>query len=608
MKTDILDYYHKELDFLRKQGHSFAKEYPKVAARLQIDNESSKDPHVERLIQGIAFLNAGIRERLDEDFPQLCQSLMEVIYPHYLRPLPSYAIVSFEAESDMVDKSTITRGTELESSLVDEYTCKFVTVYDTDVLPLTINSASIKSLPVVAPKIPNMERIQSVLKLEFKPIASDVSLREIDAKKIRLYLKGNKHYVAELYDLLINHSEVLAVASMYSDPHLTTVDAKKCISQVGLDVSEGMLPYPNQSFIGYRLLTEYFAYPEKFMFIDIEVELSKLGEDADKIELYIYLNKAVRELESAVDKDYFVLGATPIINLFDHIAEPIKLDELQYEYPVISDSRNQSHIEIYSINSVTLSNQQGESSNVKPFFGVDHFQTDSLDSASSDFWHARRLYAEQSENYMHTKISIVSSDETYLARNDQVLVIGTKCFNNNLPAKLSKINSKTDMQFCEGSTSVKQIVLQSGFSDVRRPDLDDGIHWSLLAHLNLNYLSLTPNEEGSAAFRQILSLYAGKNENLLQIIKSLKIVSVEPTTKRLHSSSGFPFYARGKSITVCIDSEQSIGYSKILFLSVIERFLALYCSINSFVQMKAVDENSERIRCWPPRAGDQCQI
>ncbi len=608
MKQSLVEYYHKELDYLRRRGDSFASSYPKVAARLQLDDSGSRDPHVERLIQGVAFLNANIRKKIDSDFPQLCQSLLDVLYPHYLRPLPSYSMVSFEPDTDLTSTTIIGSGTELEAATHDEYVCRFKTVYPVEVMPVKLTSTALNTYPVIAPKAPNLGQVTSVLKMVLETTNTDVGFHEIELNKLRFFIKGNKHYNSALYELIHNHVTGMAIAERYDDPNVRFINNSRIITPVGFEYEDGLLPYPKQSFIGYRLLSEYFAFPEKFMFFDVNVNFKHLADDCHRVELYLYLNKDLPDIESTVSADNFLLGATPIINIFDQIAEPTKIDDLQYEYPVVPDARNPQSVEVYTVDEVLLSDANENSVEAKPFFGIDHLNLSATNSTLPVYWHARREEQDIGECRTETHLSLVSQDMSQRAQRDWVMIVQATCFNGNMPKQLSKFSAKPNLRFSDGASGVSDIELHMPFSEVSRSRLDDDLYWRLLSHLNLNYLSLE-KEGGTLALREILNLYNLKNTTeSVDMIEAISIVSVTPSTSRLHGEDGLSYFCRGQKVVLQFDMNKFVGSNPYLLASILERFLALYTNINSFVQLEVIDENGNHFKKWAPRIGEQCMI
>ncbi|MGB2064029.1 MAG: type VI secretion system baseplate subunit TssF [Marinomonas gallaica] len=608
MKQALIDVYQKELSYLKRRGEAFAKEHPKIGARLHIMDDNARDPHVERIIQGVAFLNARIRKKLDDEFPELCQTLLDVIYPHYLRPLPSYNIISFEPEKNLTSVSHVPKGLVVEhSGQNSSELCFFKTIYDAQILPFKVGSARLQTCPVEAPNPGSFNDIKAVLSISLDAVNSAVEAEKLDLNTVRFYIKGTRHYSFALYELILNHSLKIAVAKGPHDPDAVFLDVKTALKTVGFEEDEGMLPYPEQSFIGYRLLTEYFAYPEKFLFFDVDVSTAQSVLEGQHIELYFYLDKALPDIEATVDKDNFVLNATPQINLFKKRSEPTLLDFSIYEYPVIADARHPDRDEIYNIDSLSISADGGNIDYISPFFGV----STTPDSELSDVrWHTRREELEQGNVRSLFHLSLINLEKALSTNKGGVFIANLTCSNGRLPYLASQRESQPNLVPRGGSAAISRVVSETPFTDTVRPRIDDDIYWQLLSHLNLNHISLTAGALGSNAFQKILSLYnfneTGENES---VVNAVQIQSVSPSTMRILDDSGIPFFCRGSQVTLLLDESRFAGSSPYLFAAVLERFLGLYTQINSFVQLTVELQGREMPLCaWPPRSGDQALL
>lgn len=604
MKQALIDVYQKELNYLKRRGEAFAKEYPKIGARLHIADDHSRDPHVERIIQGVAFLNARIRKKLDDEFPELCQTLLDVIYPHYLRPLPSYNIIRFTPDKDLSTIANIPRGRVVESDGDEAYSCRFTTVYDTQVIPFQVSRARLQTCPVEAPNPGSYQDIKSVLTLRLDAINSDIELEKLPLKRVRFYLKGNRHYSSALYELLLNHCLKVAVAKGPHDPSAALFQAEDIIHPVGFEEDEGVLPYPEQSFIGYRLLTEYFAYPEKFLFFDVDISALEGKLEGQHLELFFYFDKALPDIEATIDHNNFVLNATPLVNLYEQYSEPTRLEESSYEYPVIADARHPDCVEVYNIESVSISTDETNLESVSPFFGVSTTPRSDLTDVR---WHSRREEMEYGNVRSQFQLSLIHIDALLAEQNDGVMLTRLRCFNGRLPYKLTQRQSHPSLILSTGSSAVDTIECMTPFTDAVRPRMDDDVYWQLLSHLNLNYVSLTAGELGSNAFQKILSLYnfteSGENDG---VINAVQIRHITPSTLRIVDGHGMPFFCRGSHVTLQLDETSFAGSSPYLFASVLERFLGLYTQINSFVKLTVELQGKEQaMKTWPARSGEQ---
>lgn len=438
MADELLPYYEKELAFIRQLGSEFAEENPKIAGRLGINTDTIDDPHVSRLIESFAYLNARIQHKIDDDFPELSDALLNVLFPHYQRPIPSMSIVNFKADEEQLESAyLLEKDTLLETEQFQGETVRFSTAYDTELLPIKVTSASLMGIPFTTPGSSDVRGAGGVLKISLETFNEEILFSDLNFEKIRFYLKGQPQHINPLYELLFNNCKNV-VASLSETDNKPIFMGKNCIKSVGFDKDDNILPYPESSFIGYRLLTEYFVFPEKFMFIDFEGIKDRLPDDAaNTLDLYIYLDSSDVELEHNISDETFVLGACPVVNLFDHRADPIKIDHSQVEYQVVPDARRPSGYEVYSIDNVTASTSTGDEVLYHPFYGLNHQHQDSDDHS---FWFANRRDSKMS-NYERDDatdvfLNLVDLEFNPNVPDERTLVLQTTCSNRDLPAKL----------------------------------------------------------------------------------------------------------------------------------------------------------------------------
>ena len=359
MSDEVFPYYERELLFIRQMSQEFAREYPAAAGRLLLEPTRSADPHVERMIEAFALLAGRIHHKLDDEFPELTDALLSVLYPHFLTPVPSLAVLQFDLDAtrgQLPGGFHIARGSRLRSQPVNGLPCKFQTCYDTTLWPVKLQSARLQPPPfppalnTVAPP-----RSAAALRLQFE-CQSQLRFADLALDRLRLYLADDPQVRPALYELLFNHATRIVFRAAEPDtmPRPLELKPQDCLHQVGFERDEGLLHYSNRSFIGYRLLTEFFTFPSKFGFIDVggwhKVRQRGFGS---KIEVVVFLNRTNRNVEQGMDANTFQLGCTPVVNLFEQTAEPIPLTQTRHEYHVTPDVAHSQSLEVYSIESVT---------------------------------------------------------------------------------------------------------------------------------------------------------------------------------------------------------------------------------------------------------------
>jgi type VI secretion system protein ImpG len=586
---------------LRKLAAEFGEQHPKIAGRLRLSGEAADDPHVERLLQGFAFIAARIHRKLDDDFPELTQGLLEILYPHYLAPIPSMAVVELAARPDLASPLEVKPGTLIDAGPVQGDTCRFRTAYPVTLWPIQIEAVSLHRRPIVAPANPAAAGAAGVLRLSLRCAAEGMTLSQLAPERLRFFIRPQSPHAYKLYETILNHSVSIALADHPADPAPVICSADN-IRAVGFEAAESLLPYPMRSFLGYRLLTEYFAFPEKFLFFDLTGLAAKsLVSDADHLEVFIYLNRTNVELERAVSAESLALGCTPIVNLFRQRAEPFRLDNLAAEYRVVADARRVGATEVYAIESVTASAPDGQARTFEPFFG--------LRSASEDvvaYWHAARRIAESADGGTEVFLSFVDGDFDPAAPVDYTISVETLCLNRDRPSLLPFGGGNPRLELVEASPAIARIQCITPPTPTLRPPLGRGTRWRLISHLVLNHLSITGGEDGADALRAILRLYDFHDSAQTRaLIDSLLRVTSRPGVARV-PGGGNGGLCRGLEIQAEFEPAPFDSGQGFLFASVIDRFLGLYASINSFTRTTAlVRGRTDKVRTWPARAGSR---
>jgi type VI secretion system protein ImpG len=608
MRDDLLYYYERELTFLRRMGAEFAQKYPKVASRLMLEPAKCEDPHVERLLEGFAFLAARVHLKLDDDLSGISEALLQVVHPHYLRPVPSMSIVAFELDPEQGKLTTglpIPRESPLYSRPVGGTPCRFRTCYETTLWPLSVVEAQWVTPDRLRPAIKASEAV-AALRLVLRCFP-DVTFSKLELKALRFYLNGESALVSTLYELLCtNVVQILVRDPAPGSKHPTVMLPPTAVRPVGFAKDEGMLPYPRQSLLAHRLVQEYFTFPEKFSFIDLEgfdqVRAAGFGTEAEVVLLISPFERAERRqtLESGVTAEAFKLGCTPIINLFPQTSEPIALTQTRYETLIVPDARRRTTTEIFSVDDVTaVTPGTSEPRRFEPFYSYRHTRNG---GGPQVFWHISRRPAGWRTD-LGTDVYVAFADATGGRAEPDVEVVTARltCFNSDLPSRLPFGVPEGDFEM-PGGGPIRRIATLVKPTPVIQPPLGKPAMWRLISQLSLNSASLV--EEGAEGLQELLRLHnAGESavgENNVQGIKEL---TAGPCYARLDSSHGITF-ARGHRVEIEFDEEYFTGGGVYLLASVLEHFLGLYCSMNSFSVLAArTRQRKQPLREWPPRAG-----
>jgi type VI secretion system protein ImpG len=609
VRDDLLEYYERELTYLRHLGAEFAARYPKVASRLMLEPTKCEDPHVERLLEGFAFLAARVHLKIDDDLPEISQSLLELVFPHYVRPIPSVSVVQFHIDPEQGKLTTgfqIPRNSLLYSRPVAGTPCKFRTCFNTTLWPITVETAEWKTPERVSPMIRTGPETTAVLRLVLR-CAQDITFDKLQIESLRMFLHADSALAYALYELMANNCrQILVRDPAAGSKRQPVVLPPAALRPAGFDEDEALLPYPQRSFAGYRLLQEYFAFPQKFLFFDLgrldQISKAGFGGTAEVLILISPYERYERQqsLEVGVSRDTFRLGCSPVINLFEQTSEPILLDQKRHEYLVVPDARRKQTTETFSIDQVIgVKPQAAGSVPYAPFYSYHHEA-----GARQAFWFAtRRPCGWRTDGATDVYVSFVDlSGEPAFPEEDSVTLRLT-CFNRDLPSRLPFGNQDGDFEL-DGGGPIRKIVAMLKPTNVIQPPLGKALHWRLISQLSLNYLSIV--DGGTAALREILRLYNFENFPYHERqIQGILAVDSRPTLTQLTSEDGVSF-VRGRRVEIEFDEEQFAGGGVYLFASMIERFLGLYVSMNSFSVMAArTRQRKELLRQWPPRTGNR---
>ncbi len=615
MREELLEYYERELSYLRQMGGEFAHKYPQVAGRLLLDPDHCEDPHVNRLLEGFALLAARVHRRIDDDFPEISEALIQIIHPGYLRPIPSMTVVECQADPAQGKKTAgvcVPKGSPLVTkATVEGLPCRFRTAYDVELWPFSVAAAEWRQPERMQrpPRVSGAVQAAAAARLRLRCLR-DVVFEGLPLKRLRFHLAGEASVVYPLYELFSQNCVEIQLRDPKDEQRLISLSPER-LKMVGFDREESLLPFVRRSMDGHRLLQEYFAFPEKFLFFDLDglepLVQAGFSEEAEIVFLFSRFERPERQqaLELGVNERTFRLGCTPAINLFPQTAEPILLNQLRHEHTIIPDSRHSAVMEIFSIEEVVATNPRLRQSVVlEPMHSYRYQSRDRNDLA---YWVATRRLNELGEREPSTMtVSVVDLTGTFTDPDADVLMVRTLCTNFDLPSRFNFGAEAGDFEAIGYSAAKTVVALRRPTASVN-PVGKKGYLWRLISLLSLNYLSL--NEEGRAAMQEILRLHnltdSAASEN--QVGALLKM-NLSPNFSLVDSAYGY-VPARGTQVEMEFDEQQFAGGGLYLFAAVLDRFLAGYASMNSFSRLIARSTlRKEVLGRWTPRAGTQALL
>ncbi|NWK80378.1 type VI secretion system baseplate subunit TssF [Aquitalea sp. LB_tupeE] len=619
MLESLLPYYERELGHLRELSGEFARRYPKIAGRLQMEGDQCADPHTERLIESFALLAARIHKKLDDDYPEVAESFLNVLYPHYLQPIPAATIVQLEcdpARPEIARRYRVERGQMVQAPAINGVVCKFRSAYPVDLYPLSLSEARLEltsGSPYLRQLAPDAA---AVLTLELHTHGG-LPVNAIGLESLRFFLDGEPAQMHLLYELLLANVRRVQVSDGSEDPARTRQLPASCISPVGFGRDEGMLEYDERSFVGYRLLTEYFCYPDKFLFVDLgQLDKAVARLDGERLVLRVMLDKypdgeRYNRLLTQLGAQHLKLGCTPVVNLFRHAAEPIRVTHQKSSYAVTPDGRKPHAYEVVQVRRVQRVEKSAEgerSEEVPPFYAIRHAVQD---KTPRFYWHASREDSpHQGDKGSDLEIHLVDLAFQPVRPASEVLSLELLCSNRDLPEQIpfggSQATARSDFSI-PGHAVVKRVRLLRKPGATQRSPLGRAVQWRLISHLSLNYLSIV--DSGVEALQEMLTLYnlTDSAANTRQI-QGIAAVSSGPAVTRV-AGRDFTGFVRGSDIRLTLDADYYVGGSVYLFASVLERFFALYCAPNSFTRLHVDNvQDKEEVLTWPARAGEALVI
>jgi type VI secretion system protein ImpG len=570
-------YFQQELDHLRDLGAEFARMHPAVAPML---SGLSTDPDVERLLEGVAFLTGLLRQKLDDDFPEIIHELFQLIWPHYLRPLPAASIVAFAPKASLKQTVRVEKGVQLASVPVDGTACLFRTCYDVDVHPLVLEDAVLEDKPGHPPAIRLLFALQ------------DLSLDDWQPAGLRLYLSGEAQRAAEIYLVLRRYLQKIIWTPTGGGE--SCVLSRDHLRPVGFGAEDELIPYPRRSFPGYRMIQEYFILPEKFLFLDLTgLEQWKRRGTGSRFEVRLELNPPASFVVPRVRQNNFTLAATPVINLFDHDADPIRLDHRSSEYRVRPAGAKERHYQVYTVESVTGFIQGTARDRVyRPF------EMFSPNPEAQPVYHALiRQSPVRSGHDFYLSVAYPPGSGTPVS---ETLSIKLQCTNGYLPEGLQVGD------ICIPTSSTPEFLT---FTNIRpptasiAPPMGRNLLWQLISHLCLNYQSLAAADN----LKAMLELYnfEENRDRPAFLANQKRIAGIQAVASRAADRLVGRVIMRGREIQLNVRQDHFAGAGDLfLFGTVLDHFLGSYATINTYTRLLIKDMLKGEVYQWPPRLGD----
>ncbi len=632
MDPKLLRYYERELQHMREMGGEFAREFPKVAGRLGLETYTCADPYVERLLEGFSFLAARVQLKIDAEFPRFTNNLLELVYPQYLAPTPSMAVIQLQPdlqEGSLAAGFTVPRQTPLRSLLGkgDQTSCEYRTAHEVTLWPIELTDAKYftYSGELGGIDLSRVGQIKAGLRLRLKASAG-LAFKDIALDKLHLYLRGSDALPGRMLEQMLANALGVVVMPTRQPVSWHSFSPKSAIAPLGFGDEHALLPATSRAFRGYRLLQEYFAFPQRYLFVELGGLQAGLSRCADKeVEIVVLFDRIDPTLEHGISATNFSLFCTPAINLFPKRADRVHLTDKQHVYHLVPDRTRPMDFEIYQVGGVTGYGTGPDAlQRFEPFHAANDLQDDLARRAYYQLRRQQRVLSERQRrqgprsSYVGSEVflSLVDAHEAPFSNTLRQLGVDTLCTNRDLPLSMPLGSGKTDFTV-ETAGPLKAARCIEG-PTVPSPSYAEGeTAWRLVSHLSLNYLSLVDEDQqsgtgggtntGATALKDLLRLYCNPLDPSGQRqIDSLVAVSCAPISRRLPVPGPICF-GRGLQITLTLDDAAFEGHGVFVLGAVLEQFFAKYVSINGFTETAIKTPRRGLVMKWPARGGT-CKI
>ncbi|WP_292286642.1 type VI secretion system baseplate subunit TssF [Marivita sp.] len=621
MDTRLLKHYETELAFLREMGAEFAQSYPKIAARLGMDGLEILDPYVERLLEGTAFLTARVQLELELQYPAFTSHLLDVVFPHFLAPTPSMMIAELTPDmenADVADGFTLPRQTVLRSKPVPgaQKSCQFRTAHDLELWPVTVSEAEYIDGrgALVAAGVAKDPSARAAVRLRLTRHGG-APIKDLPLDKLTVFLGAQVSASWTMFEMLCAKPATVVARSVDRRDEWS-MPLKDPVRPRGLAPEEALLPTPRPSFDGYRLLQEYFAMPERNLFVEMSGLRAPLSRaTGDSVDLYVLLRDNRSDIAPNVTPEAFKLHCVPAINLFAKRCDRVPITHRVTEHHVVADRTAPKDFEIFAITKVSGIRKEGQDDlPLKAFYSSDEF-TAAGGGGAAYYTHKRHL-RQRSEgealrgmrtNYLGSEsyLSIVDANQAPYPDDLSQLAVEAMVTNRDLPMLLP--TGVDNVFHLPDGGPVSKIRTLIGPTKPRTCMAQGEAAWRAVSHLSLNYLSIADETDapggGAAALRELVGLYTPVGDNALERqLEGIVAVTTRPIVRRIHDGV-LSTAVRGLEISIEFDESLFEGSSIFTLGSVLERFFRKYSTINSFTETTLKTQQRGEIARWSPALG-----
>lgn len=605
MFDDLLPYYNAELRFMREMAGEFARANPKIAGRLRLSSNAIEDPHVGRMIEAFAFLAARTRLKLDDEFPELTNSMLGILQPHTLAAFPSMSIAQIVPAEGLQSEVVLPAGSELATEPVHGEPVRYRTTYPVSVWPIALTEARMSGLPLAAPRNPRAATAVGALRLSLACTDPEGSFGQLGLDTLRVHLHAESRIAHILYELVVGGTVSIAVADTAVDRDPVILPAS-CIRRVGFADHEISVPLAPAAEPAMALIGEYFAFPDKFLFFDLTgLSAKTLRDGKSTMEIFLYFDRFDPALERLVTKDRFRLYCTPAINLFRERAEPIRLVPGKFEYRVVPDARREAAIEIHSIDAVSVADRAGTVQPYYPFFAIGRPRA----GPALRYWHATRRDNPRGDGGDDVFLSTTDTAGIPIADAELVASIDLTCTNRELARALPFGEGRPHLTIVGAPDTVGAASFLVAPIDPVRTRRSRGELWRLISHMSLAHMSVSDTAIALAVVKEMLALHDHSDASAGRVtVERLTAVQGHAATARA-PAGGHVVFLHGTDVTIEFDDKRLSGSGTFLLGALLEAVFGSMAAINTFSRTALRLKGETRAwHQWPARTGTRAII
>lgn len=584
MSNSELYYFEEELSYLREKSATFAKNHPEVANALGLSKDSIDDPQIARLIESVSLLNARIQKRLDDNYSDFTESILNVTYPDFLKTIPSYSIIEVDVDNNAKAKGFIPKGTMFELKDQNIGNCYFKSTDDLVIYPLILNKVSTYVAPFNEENIIGSTQAKNLIEFEFNTTEEGINCKDLSIENLDIAIRSENNLSFKIYDEICQN-----IVDIYLEINGKMISlSKDVLTNNTFELDKPLLPYSSNSYPGLNLLNEFFLFRGVFNKININLEKVKYLLDSNTFKIKLFLKEMKVDVFRSLQKDNFVLHHVPVINLYETYAEPIIADGLKENYPIVVYDNNRE-LSLYKVVSVE-SSYDSVKEKIPELYNEDYYS-----QSSSKRWSVR--YNER-DGLIKGNLQLIDLNHNNALKGEQTLLIKVLVTDGFIPSKINYTNVEI--------SAMSAITVPGKLKLMRRPTMqfnprnDKTTNWEVLAHMSFNYQAVLGRDDSIEQLKSIFRLYNIKESRRVQtFIDALKRIEstqiVEPI--RINGKS---CYVNGLKIAVILNA-QEIKDGLLIFAQFLEKYFGAFVNYNSFIQVDVYLEGNDEVYVSFPR-------